>query len=273
MIDDCALVRPWETPGPGGSYITTTFKKKLKAESRKGPREKANPSRRGSDDKHVVRSAQRRGRNILRPYRNRIGEESGEKPAAVAEAVGGRKVGAGNAMETGGRCGSRGRGVSGTDSASLRQRKGYHGAKIGGVAARIGAGPICCLTQMCANICAPVSERSGTSLLTTSRVAQIRASSNGLKPRPNTSALPLPAQPNPLLKYFTEHNDGRAGDLEINHYFDSYDRHFARFRGQEVNVLEIGIYSGGSLFEMWQSYFGPHCQSIWRGYRTALQSL
>jgi cyclopropane fatty-acyl-phospholipid synthase-like methyltransferase len=45
------------------------------------------------------------------------------------------------------------------------------------------------------------------------------------------------------------------------HYFPVYERHFQRFRGQAVRVLEIGIYSGGSL-GMWVSYFGSRCQII-----------
>jgi hypothetical protein len=39
------------------------------------------------------------------------------------------------------------------------------------------------------------------------------------------------------------------------HYFDIYERHFGRFVGQEVNVLEIGVFHGGSL-QMWKHYFG-----------------
>ena len=60
---------------------------------------------------------------------------------------------------------------------------------------------------------------------------------------------------NPLRKYFDEHNQG-AGIWKWNHYFDIYDRHFSKFRGREVNIMEIGIYAGGSL-EMWRDYFGP----------------
>ena len=40
------------------------------------------------------------------------------------------------------------------------------------------------------------------------------------------------------------------------HYFDIYQRHFSKFVGKDVHVLEIGVYSGGSL-EMWRDYFGP----------------
>ena len=59
---------------------------------------------------------------------------------------------------------------------------------------------------------------------------------------------------NPLWEYFKNHKDGH-GIWKWEHYFDIYHRHFAQFVGQKVNVLEIGIYSGGSL-EMWRSYFG-----------------
>jgi hypothetical protein len=76
--------------------------------------------------------------------------------------------------------------------------------------------------------------------------------------RLNPIALRLPNEGNPLLKYFSEHREGR-GIWKFNHYFESYERHFARFRGHEVHVLEIGVFSGGSL-EMWQNYFGPDCK-------------
>jgi len=59
---------------------------------------------------------------------------------------------------------------------------------------------------------------------------------------------------NPLWEYFQNHKQGN-GIWKWEHYFDIYHRHFTRFVGHKVNVLEIGIYSGGSL-EMWRSYFG-----------------
>src|SRR5271166_5678208 len=62
---------------------------------------------------------------------------------------------------------------------------------------------------------------------------------------------------NPLETFFESHTKG-PGIWKWRHYFDIYDRHFQRFRGREVNILEIGIYSGGSL-EMWKSYFGSRC--------------
>ncbi|MBB6468465.1 limonene-1,2-epoxide hydrolase [Aminobacter lissarensis] len=45
------------------------------------------------------------------------------------------------------------------------------------------------------------------------------------------------------------------------HYFDIYERHFQRFRGQNAVVLEIGVGSGGSL-QMWRDYFGPRTTII-----------
>ena len=39
------------------------------------------------------------------------------------------------------------------------------------------------------------------------------------------------------------------------HYFNIYERHFARFKGREVHMLEVGIFSGGSL-KMWRWYLG-----------------
>jgi hypothetical protein len=62
---------------------------------------------------------------------------------------------------------------------------------------------------------------------------------------------------NPLLDYFNAHKEG-PGLWKSLHYFDIYHRHFKKFIGRDVNVLEIGIYSGGSL-EMWRQYFGKGC--------------
>lgn len=40
------------------------------------------------------------------------------------------------------------------------------------------------------------------------------------------------------------------------HFLDVYERHFARYRGSPVRMLEIGVFEGGSL-ELWREYFGP----------------
>jgi len=63
------------------------------------------------------------------------------------------------------------------------------------------------------------------------------------------------ANSNTLQNFFDSRKEG-PGIWKWNHYFDIYDRHFRQFREREVHVLEIGIYSGGSL-EMWRDYFGP----------------
>ena len=65
-------------------------------------------------------------------------------------------------------------------------------------------------------------------------------------------------QPGRLRSYFDAHKEGR-GIWKWNHYFEIYEQYFSRFVGREVHVLEIGIYSGGSL-EMWRDYFGPGCR-------------
>ena len=68
---------------------------------------------------------------------------------------------------------------------------------------------------------------------------------------------PLTGSSNPLRAFFDSRTTGR-GIWKWNHYFDAYHRHFGKFVGSDVNVLEIGVYSGGSL-EMWRHYFGPGC--------------
>jgi hypothetical protein len=62
---------------------------------------------------------------------------------------------------------------------------------------------------------------------------------------------------NRLERYFDTHTVG-PGIEKWRHYFDIYDRHFAKFVGREVYVVEIGISSGGSL-AMWLDYFGAGC--------------
>lgn len=62
---------------------------------------------------------------------------------------------------------------------------------------------------------------------------------------------------NPLWNYFSKNNEG-PGIWKWTHYFDVYQRHFAKFKNSSVNIAEIGIYSGGSL-PMWLNYFGEDC--------------
>jgi hypothetical protein len=77
-------------------------------------------------------------------------------------------------------------------------------------------------------------------------------------PTPNPT--PAPA-PNPLEAFFEARHQG-PGIWKWRHYFDAYHRHLAPLRHREnLVVLEIGIYSGGSL-DMWRDYFGPTLQLI-----------
>lgn len=62
---------------------------------------------------------------------------------------------------------------------------------------------------------------------------------------------------NPLRAYFESHTEG-PGIWKWDHYFDAYHQHLAPFVGSQVHVVEIGIYSGGSL-GMWLDYFGSGC--------------
>ena len=62
---------------------------------------------------------------------------------------------------------------------------------------------------------------------------------------------------NPLWEYFESHREGR-GIFKWTHYFEIYQRHLSKFVGRNPQVVEIGIYSGGSL-GLWRHYFGPGC--------------
>ena len=65
----------------------------------------------------------------------------------------------------------------------------------------------------------------------------------------------LPVEkPGDLERYFDGNTDG-PGIWKWRHYFPIYERHLGRFVGQRPRILEIGIYSGGSL-QMWHEYFG-----------------
>lgn len=60
-------------------------------------------------------------------------------------------------------------------------------------------------------------------------------------------------------KLFHEH-DGHVVH-KWNHYFEIYQRHFEKYRGKKIVLLEIGVYKGGSI-ELWRKFFGPQCQII-----------
>jgi len=84
---------------------------------------------------------------------------------------------------------------------------------------------------------------------------QLASTSNG----PSSAAtVRTSASVNPIGEYFDSHTEG-LGIWKWRHYFELYQHHFQKFVGQPVNVLEIGIYGGGSL-GMWKEYFGPQCR-------------
>ncbi|MGH1427531.1 MAG: class I SAM-dependent methyltransferase [Arenicella sp.] len=62
---------------------------------------------------------------------------------------------------------------------------------------------------------------------------------------------------NDLEKYFRNNTNRSIHKWE--HYFNIYDRHFSRFRGTDVHIVEFGVSQGGSL-QMWKDYFGSKCQ-------------
>lgn len=58
---------------------------------------------------------------------------------------------------------------------------------------------------------------------------------------------------NSLEEYF--YNNKKNAIHKWLHYFDIYDLYFNKYREQEVVILEVGVYQGGSL-KMWRDYFG-----------------
>jgi len=58
------------------------------------------------------------------------------------------------------------------------------------------------------------------------------------------------------MKKFNELFKTHTGDgiLKWSNYGDIYDKHFAPFRDQPINILEIGVLRGGSM-RMWEKYF------------------
>jgi cephalosporin hydroxylase len=65
---------------------------------------------------------------------------------------------------------------------------------------------------------------------------------------------------NRLQAFFKAHHTGH-GIYKWEHYFEIYDRYLQSFRGRDIVIVEIGIYSGGSL-EMWRDYFGDKCRIV-----------
>lgn len=63
-----------------------------------------------------------------------------------------------------------------------------------------------------------------------------------------------PWPPGELERYFDTYTEG-PGIWKWRHYFPIYERYLSRFRGQAAHLVEIGVFSGGSL-RMWREYLG-----------------
>jgi hypothetical protein len=63
---------------------------------------------------------------------------------------------------------------------------------------------------------------------------------------------------NPLRSYFDQIQKG-PGVWKWLHYFDIYHRHLSKFIGRQVTLVEVGVYSGGSM-TMWKRYLGRGCR-------------
>jgi hypothetical protein len=70
------------------------------------------------------------------------------------------------------------------------------------------------------------------------------------------SASPIQWAPEPhrTLRECAQAHTGRLID-KWSHYFPIYERHFAKFVGRPIRLLEIGVGHGGSL-QLWKAYFG-----------------
>ena len=62
------------------------------------------------------------------------------------------------------------------------------------------------------------------------------------------------------LETYVAQNAGRIV-TKMSNYFEIYERHFARFRGTDVHVVEVGVRHGGSL-RLWKHYFGPSANIV-----------
>jgi hypothetical protein len=76
-------------------------------------------------------------------------------------------------------------------------------------------------------------------------------------PALSVESRPIAAPANPLKIYFDSHLSG-PGIWKWQHYFDIYHRYLQKHVGQDVHIVEIGVYSGGSL-GMWRRYLGSRC--------------
>ena len=58
----------------------------------------------------------------------------------------------------------------------------------------------------------------------------------------------------PMSEIFYKHKGRQIS--KWTQYIPLYHRHFSKFRGKDINIMEIGLAAGGSL-QLWRKYFGP----------------
>jgi hypothetical protein len=56
-------------------------------------------------------------------------------------------------------------------------------------------------------------------------------------------------------------NESKYYSLKYKNYFPVYEKLFSRFKNKKVTFVEIGVFSGGSLF-MWKNFFGKDSRII-----------
>tara|TARA_B100000497_G_C7528637_1_gene320743 strand:+ start:320 stop:724 length:405 start_codon:yes stop_codon:yes gene_type:complete len=64
---------------------------------------------------------------------------------------------------------------------------------------------------------------------------------------------------NDYLQYFRNNKGRLIHKCEDNLHV--YDRHFSKYRGKPISIMEIGVSHGGSL-QMHKDYFGKRCRII-----------
>lgn len=93
-------------------------------------------------------------------------------------------------------------------------------------------------------------------LLKSRKAGQFAASLKSPKSEPQGSQKPK----GKLETYFDQNTEG-PGIWKWRHYFPIYERHLAPLVGRDVTLVEVGIYSGGSM-GMWRHYLGEQSKII-----------
>ena len=62
-------------------------------------------------------------------------------------------------------------------------------------------------------------------------------------------------------KTYKSFKNSKYSCIKWSNYFGIYDELFKKYRNKKITFVEIGIFSGGSLF-MWRNYFGKNARII-----------